>query len=102
VRPRREYIITEEQLCALISGLDGKLFWDDLLKTIRSRSAHSKAPPFDSADLLLLAHDEWTRREERKRLYDEASWLSGFIDGLLTDRMWARGYVDILRTMGHP
>lgn len=51
---------------------------------------------FNSTELLLLAHDEWKRREERKHLHEESAWVSGFLNGFCTDRKWAREYVDKL------
>lgn len=62
---------------------------------IQSRPAPS--PQFNSTELLLLAHDEWKRRQERKHLDDEAAWVSGFINGFLTDKKWAREYLDKMR-----
>lgn len=53
-----------------------------------------------SEDLLLLAHDEWKRREERKGNHPESHWVTGFIGGFLTDRKWAREYVAALRQRG--
>jgi hypothetical protein len=59
---------------------------------------HTSTPPrFNSTELLLLAHDEWKRRQERKHLDDEAAWVSGFIGGFLTDKTWAKDKVDSLR-----
>jgi hypothetical protein len=53
-------------------------------------------PQFNSTELLLLAHDEWKRRQERKHLDDEAAWVSGFVGGFITDKTWARDKVDNL------
>jgi hypothetical protein len=61
-----------------------------------SRPAHPAPPQFNSTELLLLAHDEWKRRQERKHLDDEAAWVSGFIGGFITDKNWARDKVDNL------
>ena len=54
-------------------------------------------PKFDSEDLLLLAHDEWKRREERKHLHEEGPWIAGFLNGFCTDKKWARACVDKIR-----
>ena len=51
-------------------------------------------PKFNSTDLILLAHDEWKRREERKHNHPEGSWCQGFINGFLTDKKWARNLLD--------
>jgi hypothetical protein len=51
-------------------------------------------PKFNSTDLLLLANDEWKRREERKHNHENIPWCAGFINGFLTDKKWARGWVD--------
>jgi hypothetical protein len=67
-------------------------------------------PKFTSTDLLLLANDEWKRREERKHNHENAPWCAGFINGFLTDKKWARGWLDKiqkdaedkLRTGGEP
>ena len=57
-------------------------------------------PQFNSTELLLLAHDEWKHRQERKHLDDEAAWVTGFIEGFITDKNWARDKVDnILLTL---
>lgn len=53
---------------------------------------------FTSTDLLLLAHDEWKRREERKHNHNEQDWTAGFISGFCTSHKWAREYVDKLNT----
>lgn len=54
-------------------------------------------PKFNSTELLLLAHDEWKRREERWRKPEErVPWCAGFINGFCTDKKWAREYVDRL------
>jgi hypothetical protein len=55
------------------------------------------SPKFSSEDLLLLAHDEWKRREERKHNHQEQDWVAGFISGFCTDRRWARDCVDGMR-----
>lgn len=53
-------------------------------------------PKFTSTELLLLANDEWKRREERRHLHENVPWCIGFISGFLTDKKWAREYVDKL------
>lgn len=55
---------------------------------------------FNSTDLLLLSHDEWKRREERKHNHEETPWTAGFINGFLTDKKWAREHLDNLRKSG--
>jgi hypothetical protein len=57
---------------------------------------------FDSTDLILLAHDEWKRREERKHNHPEDHWVAGFLSGFCTSRTWARKYVDKLRKRDAP
>lgn len=51
-------------------------------------------PKFNSTELLLLANDEWKRREERKHNHDPQAWQAGFINGFLTDWKWARDWID--------
>ena len=65
-----------------------------VMDRVLSRPAPAAEPKFDSTDLLILAHDEWKRREERKRIHDETTWCAGFINGFLTDKKWARNLVD--------
>ena len=73
----------------------------DALHRIRSRpSPSTPEPKFNSTDLLLLAHDEWKRREERKHNHPEQAWGAGFINGFLTDKKWAREMVDKIRSKG--
>jgi hypothetical protein len=59
---------------------------------------HTPAPKFSSEDLILLAHDEWKRREERKHNHPEQDWVAGYLNGFCTSRKWAREYVDKLRS----
>jgi len=49
-----------------------------------------------SEDLLLIAHDEWKRREERKHIHDNVSWVSGWISGFLTSKKFAYKQIDKL------
>ena len=96
---QQEYIITEEQLGFILGGYGD--YAEEVFKTanaIRSHPAHPAAPRFNSTDLLLLAHDEWKRRQERKHLDDEVAWVFGFIGGFITDKTWARDHLDNLRT----
>lgn len=67
-----------------------------------SRHAPAPEPKFNSTDLLLLANDEWKRREERKHNHENAPWCAGFVNGFLTDKKWAREMVDKIRTGGEP
>lgn len=56
----------------------------------------STEPRFNSTELLLLAHDEWKRREERRHIHPESNWVAGFISGFMTSHTWAREHVDKL------
>jgi hypothetical protein len=57
-------------------------------------------PKFSSTDLLLLAHDEWKRREERRHIHEEGPWVTGFISGFLTSHEWAAKYLEKLKNEG--
>jgi hypothetical protein len=94
--PQREYIITEEQLQRghEIMSKTGRKKYE---REIRIRP-HTPAPKFNSEDLILLAHDEWKRREERKHNHPEQDWVAGYLNGFCTSRKWAREYVDKLRS----
>jgi hypothetical protein len=104
----KEYICNEEQLLKMTSWATNKgvCLYDQRLTVanqIRSRPHPAPAPKFNSTELLLLAHDEWKRREERKHLHNEQDWVSGFINGFLTDPVWARKMVDTIRANAqHP
>jgi hypothetical protein len=101
---QQEYIISKSTIKKILdySGCeDSAACIKDLLKK-EARPVHPTAPQFNSTELLLLAHDEWKRREERKRLYDEVSWISGFIGGFITDKTWAKEKIQSLRTQEHP
>jgi len=52
-----------------------------------SHSECQKLP--NSTDLLLIAHDEWKRREERKHIHEEIAWTLGWISGFLTSKKFA-------------
>ena len=65
--------------------------------TIASQqSDQNKFPP--SGDLLLIAHDEWKRRQERKGFDDEIPWVSGWISGYLTSKKFVDDRLIILHT----
>ena len=55
----------------------------------------------NSADLLLIAHDEWKRREERKHQHDHISWVNGWISGFLTSREFVRDMLIKLHSPRH-
>ena len=54
-------------------------------------------PHMTSTDLLLIAHDEWKRREERKHNHKESGWIAGWINGFMTSKKWAQEKVKELR-----
>jgi hypothetical protein len=43
-----------------------------------------------STNLLLIAHDEWKRREERRHIHEEMPWVHGWISGFLTSRKFVK------------
>lgn len=90
-----EYIISEElanKVCAILINYGENRVANKLC----SRPA-TPAPKFNSTDLILLAHDEWKRREERKHRHEESTWCQGFINGFLTDKKWAREWIDKIK-----
>jgi hypothetical protein len=85
---QKEYfLISKEELEGIMDDVDA----DKHYKNVQSRPIPS--PQFNSTELLLLAHDEWKRRQERKHLNDSAPWVSGFIEGFLTGKKWARDFL---------
>jgi hypothetical protein len=85
-----EYIVSFKDYC------DIKTTMPEIAKRILLRP-YIPTPKFNSEDLILLAHDEWKRREERKHNHPEQDWVAGFLSGFCTSRRWAREYVDKLR-----
>lgn len=62
-------------------------------------ASHSdQSPHISSSDLLLIAHDEWKRREERKHQHDNISWVNGWISGYLTSRKFVKDRIKLLKT----
>jgi hypothetical protein len=53
-----------------------------------SHSDHQNFP--SSRDLLLISHDEWKRREERKHIHEEIAWTHGWISGFLTSKKFVQ------------
>lgn len=97
--PNELLLITREELercCSQMSAAGYKVSANYVEASVLSRSRPTPAaePKFNSTDLLVLAHDEWKRREERKRIHDETTWCAGFINGFLTDKKWALDLVD--------
>ncbi|RPJ50997.1 MAG: hypothetical protein EHJ95_06150 [Methanobacteriota archaeon] len=50
-----------------------------------------------STNLLLIAHDEWKRREERRHIHEEMPWVHGWISGFLTSRQFVQDRLEQLR-----
>ena len=63
---------------------------------IKTNHEQNKFP--SSGDLLLIAHDEWKRRQERKGFDDEIPWVSGWISGYLTSKKFVDDQLIILHT----
>jgi hypothetical protein len=61
-----------------------------------SQQSEREPPHISSSDLLLIAHDEWKRREERKHLHDHISWVNGWISGFLTSRKFVNERIEYL------
>lgn len=73
----------------------GKEIFEQTYEPAESRPAPSAEPKFNSTDLLLFANDEWKRRGERKHNHEQKiPWCVGFINGFLTDKKWARDWLD--------
>jgi hypothetical protein len=53
-----------------------------------------------STSLLLIAHDEWKRRQERKHMDDESPWISGWISGYLTSKKFVQDRIEELLKKG--
>ena len=100
--PQKEYVITEEILNEIgryAPGIAVKIRIIAISRPYNEQAIREKVK-FNSEDLILLAHDEWKRREERKHIFDETTWAAGFLSGFCTSRKWAREYVDKLRQQG--
>ena len=95
-QPKQEYIITEEDILILEDSFGVTLIMPRSRPIIRTSTPAPIKQKFNSKELILFAHDEWKRREERKGNHPECSWVAGFLNGFCTDKKWARGYVDIL------
>lgn len=99
-----EFRITRWQLSQVAKYADlERIVWAILNKPVSHTSAgqpKAQQHKFNSTELLLLANDEWKRREERKHNHENAPWVSGFINGFCTDKKWAREYVDALLQEG--
>ena len=61
----------------------------------------TEIPLPNSTELLLIAHDEWKRREERKKRHPEDPWVAGWISGFLTSREFVRERLEKLRDVKH-
>jgi len=68
----------------------------DIRSRLYSTIEQKKFP--SSGDLLLIAHDEWKRRQERKGFDDEIPWVSGWISGYLTSKKFVNEQLIKLRT----
>lgn len=77
-------MVTSSRGCVSYSSAAGEAVLDEL-------------PHMSSTDLLLIAHDEWKRREERKHNHEESGWIAGWINGFMTSKKWAQEKVKELR-----
>jgi len=68
--------------------------------TVMTHKSERETFHFSSSDLLLIAHDEWKRREERKHIHEHISWVTGWISGFLTSRKFVQEKVAELRQAG--
>ena len=82
-----DVVLSQEQ----VQELKGVLCASHNIATMRD-----KFP--SSGDLLLIAHDEWKRRQEKKDFDDEIPWISGWISGYLTSKKFVDERLIKLRT----
>lgn len=86
---RTEYTINEGQLGKLAKLAYSHGHGKEVAEIVGEiRSTVVELP--NSTDLLLIAHDEWIRREARKRIYPEDPWIHGWINGFLTSKKFVR------------
>jgi len=95
-----QYIITAEELDEWEMG---EMCWSEEQDMQRSIRSHPYNPQSEleikypsSTSLLLIAHDEWKRRQERKHMDDESPWISGWISGYLTSKKFVQERIEEL------
>jgi hypothetical protein len=95
-----QYIITEEELLDTRSYIyhEDEEAFIKIERNVRSHPYQSEREiSFSSTDLLLISHDEWKRREERKHIHDRIDWTAGWISGFLTSRKFVHDRIEELR-----
>jgi len=92
-----QYLITEDELDYIEKN---SIVDPELYGVIRSRPFQNERDEIfpNSRDLLLISHDEWKRREERKHIHEEQPWTSGWISGFLTSRKFVKEQIKELRS----
>jgi len=108
--PQSKYLqITEKELLTLVecaSQKEPNILACNTAFCITERAKNSNAIPAtterekvfpSSTDLLLIAHDEWKRREERRHIHEELPWIHGWISGYLTSRKFVNDRIEKLR-----
>jgi hypothetical protein len=54
-------------------------------------------PSMNSTELLLIAHDEWKNREERKHIHPEDHWIAGWLNGVSLGYDYLQSRIDKIR-----
>lgn len=107
-RPTDGFIISREEFAELTRLYAARINSKNvgripaIFNSVRSHPYQSERERlhFSSSDLLLMAHDEWKRREERKHIHEHISWVNGWISGFLTSRKFVQEKVAELRQEG--
>ena len=91
-----------QQYCDIENQCQHFCVYKQMVCPVYIRASHSNITDRDkfpsSGDLLLIAHDEWKRRQERKGFDDEIPWISGWISGYLTPKKFVDERLIKLRT----
>lgn len=61
---------------------------EQIARDIVERAQWISPHGLNSTELLLIAHDEWKRREERRKIHPEDHWISGWLSGLSMTRKY--------------
>jgi Cu/Ag efflux pump CusA len=99
--PQPEYfLISKDEVNFMRSSMfSDRVKCRKIMQEVISHPYQSEREPlnFSSSDLLLISHDEWKRREERKHIHDRIDWTAGWISGFLTSRKFVQDRVAELR-----
>lgn len=86
----------QRKLLMFFARYKREMFSEIVCPRCKESETTTKLP--NSTGLILMARDEWKRREQRKGLHEEIDWTAGWISGFLTSKKFVQDRLEELRS----